>query len=438
MYWPSARKIRWRQAPEPRLPVRAAPMSGQPLRLLLLVPFAPRLDAVHGGARVIAQLIGQLASRHRIALCYLRGADEPGVCAATRARCEVILEVALPIRGSLAADLWCERFSVWGQVLAGKPLWAVGRFTPEFTERVRSLVGSWQPDLVQIEYHIMGQYLPALDECAAPRVLVQHEPGYDAAHETLQFRHGWLMPYLNWLAWQRFERTLLQRVQTVVVFTERDRRTLAGLCRTTPLVRIPLGAELPPAPLDPIGSRPLSLLFAGNYIHMPNLEAAIRLTDGIFPAVRAEFPETRLFIVGNHAPPQLQRRASDSVIVTGQVPDVTPYLDQAAVVLAPLRYGGGMRVKVLEALAAGKALVASRRAIEGLALTDGEQVVLAESDEEFSAAVVDLLSHPERRAALSGGAHAWASANLRWEAVADAYDTLYQRLIRAERASVAA
>jgi glycosyltransferase involved in cell wall biosynthesis len=117
------------------------------------------------------------------------------------------------------------------------------------------------------------------------------------------------------------------------------------------------------------------------------------------------------------------------VVLTGFVPDLRPYLDRAAVVVAPLRVGGGMRVKVVEALAAGKAVVASGRAISGLSISDGEQVLLAETDHEFGDAVVRLLRDPERRAALAHRAHAWACAHLGWDEPISAYERLYESLV---------
>ena len=112
------------------------------------------------------------------------------------------------------------------------------------------------------------------------------------------------------------------------------------------------------------------------------------------------------------------------------MPDVTPYLDRASLVVAPLRRGGGMRVKVLEALAAGKALVASPLAVEGLDVTDGEHCVLADGDQEYVDAMERLLLDPDRRAALAVSARRWALANLGWERSVAAFEDLYHRLTR--------
>ena len=236
------------------------------------------------------------------------------------------------------------------------------------------------------------------------------------------------MYWLDLLAWQRFERGIIKQVQAVVVFTERDRRAVSQFGRPTPIVRIPLGIPLPESPLDPLGGSPPNLLFVGNFVHPPNVDAAVRLISAIFPRVQASLPEALLYIVGNQPTAGIRGTPAKNVIVTGRVPDVTPYLDQASLVVAPLRLGGGMRVKVLEALAAGKAVVASPLAVEGLDLTDGEQIILAESDQQFCDAIVKLLADPKRRASLAARARAWACENLGWEKSIEAYEALYASL----------
>lgn len=398
------------------------------LRLLCLLPFAPRLDAPHGGGRATAQLLAQLAARHEVALLYLRGDDEPPIDACLAARCALAEEVARPDQEVVRQ---AGAFATAVALLRGTPLWVGDWASPRYAARAAALAQSWRPDVVQLEFSVMAQYLAALDACPAPRVLTEHDPPAAAARELWRSGRaaGRLFPYLNTRAWARFERSVARRVQAIVVFTERDRQAVASFARETPVVRIPLGAELPAQPLDPLGAPPASLLFVGNFVHPPNADAAVRLIRDIFPLVRDRCPDLRLQIVGDRPPPQLRQLASAQVDITGRVPDVTPYLDRAALVVAPLRLGGGMRVKVLEALAAGKVLVASPLAAEGLDLADGEQIVLARSDAEFADAIVGLLSDPGRRAALAARARAWACANLGWETSMAGYEALYRRLL---------
>ena len=378
----------------------------------------------------MAQLLAALTDRHRVALLYLRGGDEPPVDDGLRARCELVEEVGRGF-GSTFPQRWLQRARIVRSLLRGNPRWVAQWSVRSYETRVRTLAQAWQPDIVQIEYHVMGQYLPALSGCAAPRVLIQHDPGAVAARNRRQIRRGLpkLLAHLEVRAWERYEGAIMREVQAIVVFTDRDRRALAPFARRLPIVRIPIGTVLPERPLDPLGRPPPSIAFVGSFVHPPNTDAAVRLISAIFPRVRAQFPKLVLYVVGDGPPGWVHEMAGENVFVTGRVPDTSSYLDRAAVLAVPLRLGGGMRVKVLEALAAGKAMVASPLAVEGLDVTDGEQVVLAETDQEFCDAIGGLLRDPERRRALARRARAWACANLGWENSVAAYETLYTSLI---------
>ena len=402
------------------------------MRILFLAPFAPNLQSSHGGGRAIAQLIAHLAQRHSVGLCYLRSEKEQAVDNLLRERCKVIEEVVLPESNAFGMKRWFHRLQIWKKLLAGKPLWAIDRYSAEYEDRLKSLLHTWRPDIVQIEFHVMAQYIPTLAGYPAPRILVEHEPGIESAREAMRSgsAQGRVLPLLDLLAWRRFERRIVTQVQTVVVFTDRDRRSMRELVQKTPMVQIPLGTEIPERPPSSAAQKSLSLLFVGNFKHPPNLDAADRLINQIFPKVLTQLPETRLLIVGAYLPVELVQTGKPNVVATGYVPDLTPYLDQAALVVVPLRLGGGMRVKVLEALAAGKAVIASSRAVEGLDLVAGEHVILAESDEEFVDAITDLLRNPEKRLSMASQAHCWASTHLSLEKVAEEYEKLYRSLLK--------
>jgi polysaccharide biosynthesis protein PslH len=387
-------------------------------RLLILSAYPPSLEAPHGGSRVAAQLIRGLAGRNRVALVCLRGEDEPPVDFGVAERCESVTTVARP--AIPPRDVRRKRLT---GLARGLPSWVADWSVAECRAHVAELGKAWQPELVHAHYQVMGQYLGAL---RVPRVLVVYEPATSRAAAAV--REAPLGPrralrYADYLAWRRYERRLLRSVDATTVFTERDRDDLARLGRRDAISVIPFGVEAPARPLDPIGGQ-AQLLFVGNFVHRPNVDAALRLASAIFPRVRAAHPAATLELVGPEPPPEL---AGDGVSVTGAVPDVTPYLDRASVVVVPIRRGGGMRVKVLEALAAGKAVVASPLAAEGLEVAD--QLVLAETDDEFVDAISRLLAEPERRRELADRARSFALDRLGWERTLAAYDRLHASLL---------
>ena len=397
------------------------------LRLLALAPFPPRLDATHGGSRAIAELLVRLAERHRIALLTLRGDDEPPLDGALAARCEITREIARPGRlaGGLTGDL-----RVGVALAGGTPMWVSRWSVPAFRRAAAEVGTVWRPDVVQAEYHVMAQYLTAVPGRPA-RVLRQLEPGAATAAERGKIRPGLAraVTSLDRWAWRRYESRAMRQADVVATLTERDRATLAPLAGHTPLVVIPLGVPLPERPADPCGRSPRTVIFVGNYVHPPNVDAAERLMASVFPLVRRAVPDAALRIVGPGPGSGLLAMAVDGVTVTGEVANVWDQLEDAAVVIAPLRFGGGMRVKVAEALAAGKAVVATSLAAEGLDVRDGDQIMLAETDAELAEAVITLLRSPERRAELAVRARVWALSALGWERPVAAYETLYRRVL---------
>ena len=396
-------------------------------RLLLLSPFVPHLDAAMGGPVVIAGLITALSQHESIALLYVRGDGEPDIDPRVADACELTVEV----RRSEGQRRLGKAAAAALSALRGTPGWVAEWRVPEYAARLRALNLEWQPDMVQAEFHLMCQYIPSLGPNRPPTVLNHHEPGAEAIADRRRagLLRGRIMPALEERAWRQYERSMANQIDAIVAFTERDR---AAILRTCPNARVEVispGARLTESALSATGCGHPQLLFFGNYLHAPNVDAALRLGRDIFPRISGENAEAGLWLVGDRPPPELEQLASDCICVPGRVGDLTPYLDAAVAVIVPLRIGGGMRVKVLETLVAGKALIASRLAVVGLDLVDGEHALLAETDDEFARAALWLLANPAQRAALGRRARGWAQSHLCWEHTAERYAALHEDLL---------
>ena len=398
-------------------------------RLLFLLPFPPDPDGRHGASRMTGQLLGALTGRHEVAALYLRAPEEPPIARALRDRLALAVEVARPsLEGPGRTRRLVHRAL---GLIAGRPLWATDWAVPVFARRVREIAGAWRPDVVQAELHVMGQYFSALPEPAPPSVVVEHDPGAAAASDLAGWERGLRRAArrIDASAWRRYERRVLAAATAVVAFTDEDRALLTALAPGAAVVRIPPGVPLPPRAGEPAGRESPRVLFVGSFVHPPNVEAATRLALRIFPTVRSSVPAATLEIVGDAPPPAVRALAGDGVVVSGPVSDARPHLEAAAVGAAPLRLGGGVRVKVIESLAAGKAVVATPRALAGLPLEPGTHAVVAESDAELSHACIALLRDPGRRRLLGDAARVWASEHLDWERAVVAYEHLYASLL---------
>ena len=395
-------------------------------KILALVPYVARLDAQHGGGRVVAELLDAVASRHDVALIYLRGSDEPALDPRVAEKCAYVEEVARP--DPSPSDARARRALALARRV---PAWVLDWRAPQYAAAVERAYRDWRPELVHLHYHLTAQYAQALPGRAAPRILIDHEVGSRSTASVASRARGArrLALRAEVAAWRRYERRAIAVVDAVVVFTDADRDALRAVRPTARVEVIPFGLGSS-TPLDAVGDG-RTVVFVGNYSHRPNVDAAERLATRIHPLVTAELPDARLLLVGRAPPPNLRALASDSVTITGAVASVEPYVDRAAVFAAPLRLGGGMRVKVAEALAWGKAVVATPLALEGLDVTPGEHALVGESDEEVAAAIVSLLNDEDRRRAVAERARAWATAHLAWQQRVDALDRLHADLLTA-------
>jgi glycosyltransferase involved in cell wall biosynthesis len=314
-------------------------------------------------------------------------------------------------------------------VVLGRPVQVVDFASLDYAARLRRAVDEWRPDIVHLELEAMAQYLPLATSGGTVLVLV--EPAVRTAYELWQGASGLerCTRFVDFLAWRRFERAIAGRADAVVALTTRDTEALHRVAGDAPVHTIPLATDLPAKRFDPVGAAPPTVVFVGGFGHPPNVKAAQRLALRIFPSVRAQYPDSVLFLVGDKPPAEVRALARADVVVTGRVPAVEPYLDRATVVAAPLDVGGGMRVKVLDALAGGKALVATPLAVEGLPLTDGEHALIAESDANFADALVRVLRDRTERERLASSAREWAERHLDPATAAAAYQRLYDEVL---------
>ena len=150
---------------------------------------------------------------------------------------------------------------------------------------------------------------------------------------------------------------------------------------------------------DPGAAEPL-VVFVGSMDWEPNEDGMLWFHEEVWPQVRTAVPSARLRIVGRSPPPAIAQLAGGAIEVTGTVPSVIEHLHAAAVVIVPLRIGGGTRLKIYEAMAARRPVVATRVGAEGLDYRAGEDILIADAPGEFANAVIGLLHDPVRRSSV--------------------------------------
>ena len=224
----------------------------------------------------------------------------------------------------------------------------------------------------------------------------------------------------------RYEGGALRRFDGILAVSDADRETFARLypgAVKRPVQVVSTGVDtdyFAPSAVDaPESAIRNELIFTGSMDWLPNEDAMLFFCRDILPLIRAEEPGVHLTIVGRTPTPAVKKLADASgVTVTGRVDDVRPYIREAAVYIVPLRIGGGTRLKIFEAMAMGKAVVSTTVGAEGLPVTNGEHVVLADEPRAFAASVVGLMRDRESRARLEAAARALVVERYDWSAVA--------------------
>jgi glycosyltransferase involved in cell wall biosynthesis len=232
-------------------------------------------------------------------------------------------------------------------------------------------------------------------ELTTPCVLFQHNVESEIWRRHAQTESNPVKRQVYGLEYRkmlRYERNSVRKFRHVIAVSEHDRSLMESWVEGSRITVVPTGVDLeqykpdfshnPPSPV---------VVFVGAMDWEPNIDAMEYFCKEIWPAVLGTIPQATLRIVGRNPGERVRRLASDSVLVTGRVPSVAEYLREAMAVVVPLRIGGGTRLKIYEAMAAGRAVVSTSVGAEGLDVHHGRDIVLADNPRLFAEAVSTLL-----------------------------------------------
>lgn len=246
-------------------------------------------------------------------------------------------------------------------------------------------------------------------------------------NETRPLRRAFLHGQIGKLG--RFEAAACRRADLVLACSDRDCAQLAGLGARA-AVTVPNGVDLDGnRPGD--GDEDGSLVFVGQMGWFPNRDGVEWFLAEVLPRVLARRPRLRFTLVGKAGGLQLPANVAANVDVTGFVDDLRPLVRRASLYVVPLRMGSGTRLKVLEAMAFGKAIVTTSIGSEGIELEDGVHAEFADDAPAFADRILALLDDPGRRAALGRAARRLAEARYGWDAIGEAMLPHYERLLAA-------
>jgi glycosyltransferase involved in cell wall biosynthesis len=388
-------------------------------RVLLVSPFLP-FPLSHGGAVRIWNLCRELAGRVDFLLIAVREKNDQVDYPKLR---EVFRDVHIvDIDQRLSPD-------------ESLPLQVRGHQSRALRALVADIARRWQPDLLQVEYTHMAHFRDAAP--GLPAILVEHDLTFTLYRQLAESRPS-AEADAEHHRWREFERRWLKAYDGVWTVSENDRE-IALRESGRPADRtfnVPNGVDVDRFRPEP-GENPLEIFYVGSFRHLPNIIGFEKLEREVMPLVWQRFPGARLRVVAGprHNDFWKERALDPRIEMHGFVEDLRPLYASAAVVVVPLEVSAGTNIKVLEAMACGKAVVSTPVGCQGLDLVDEVDAVVRESWREFAGAVSDLLADAGKRRSIGGRARVTVEERFSWTAVADRAYASYRVLTSSRRVS---
>ena len=395
------------------------------MKILFLSPTVP-FPLTDGGRIRVFNLLKQIAEKSDVTLLALetQPTDAEGVVELQQLGIQVHLVRNAPTlpRVSLRTLIKAS--------LKRQPITVARYDLPAYRQKFRELLMTENYDLVHYEMFHTAQFRTETD---LPGVLSQQNVDSAIWRRLCGETRNPFYKFVYWRqqrAFQRYERVLSPKFDAITCTSDIDAavfqqhcaeysRRHAPLCR--PLIEIiPNGVDVTHFQPDFTAEVPAHLIYIGSMDWYPNEDAVAFFADEVLPSIQSKVSDVQFSIVGGNPSARVQKLAErDGVVVTGRVPEIKPYFAEATVFVVPLRIGSGTRLKILEALAMGKAIVSTSVGAEGLDLKDGEEIFIADEPKAFADAVTGLLTDPARRRRIGVNGRVRVERDYDWRSIGE-------------------
>ncbi|MDD2335546.1 MAG: glycosyltransferase [Geobacteraceae bacterium] len=284
-------------------------------------------------------------------------------------------------------------------------------------------------DIINIEHTNSAHWLAPL-KTTAKKIVVAHNVKSVMWERYFQQSSGDERHELqrDYLKFEKYEKAYLKFYDGIIAMSETDKGYVHNLCgNELPVHVIPNGVDVGYfTPLDSV-VEPSTIVFTGTMDHPPNNEGIQFFCKEIFSGILAKEPNAKLLIVGNSPSQDVQALADgDRVTVTGFVPDIRPYIASASVIIVPLLTGSGTRLKILESMAMGKAIVSTSIGAEGISCSPGENILLADTPEEFTRRVLELMANQNYSSSVGNKAREIVCEEYSWKNLSHKLEDVYR------------
>jgi glycosyltransferase involved in cell wall biosynthesis len=394
----------------------------------------PNLPIPTSSARVRPfNLIRQLTTCHQVSVLSFIQPSEYRLLEALEPYCQRIELV--PLESFRHLGKWRNRVQGWLLLLLSRRPRALYTFPVRtMREPLRNLVQTSDLDLVHFEQLYLAELRSEVRQL--PAVLGEQNVEFQAIKNLQQVSSSPIHKIRDELSWRKmfaFETRSIRQFPVCLAVSEQDAGLLREVSGDTEVHVVTNGVDSRAFASRGRGieRRSDTVLFFGTLNYGPNRDGIRWFCRDIWPMIHSARPDARLEIVGIDPPPDVMALSElPGVEVTGFVPDIRPTLWTATLSIAPLRWGGGTRLKILEALAAGCPTVSTSAGAEGLDLEDGKEILIADTGDELARAVIGLLQYPDKWAELSAAGQLSVAAKYDWSVIARQLEKAYARAVQ--------
>ena len=396
------------------------------MKVLFLSPTVP-FPLTDGGRIRVFNLLKQIAEKSDVTLLALetQPTDAEGVAELQQLGIQVHLVPNAPTLPRVSFGTLVNAF------LKRQPITVARYDLPAYRQKLRELITTDTFDLVHYEMFHTAQFRTETD---LPGVLSQQNVDSAIWRRLCRETANPFYKFAYWtqqLAFQRYERVLSPKFEAVTCTSDIDAAVFQRHCAEDTIEIIPNGVDVTHYQPDFTSEAPTHLIYIGSMDWYPNEDAVAFFADEVLPQIQEKVPNVQFSIVGGNPSARVQRLAErDGVVVTGRVPEIKPYFAEATVFVVPLRIGSGTRLKILEALAMGKAIVSTSVGAEGLDLKDGEEIFIADEPTVFADAVIRLLTDPSLRRRIGENGRARVEQDYDWRSIGGKLHNLYTQISR--------
>ena len=340
--------------------------------------------------------------------------------------CADVKPFRLPVTISklkLILGLLCNLF------FSNKPFIAKKYDTREMREAVRNLLEKVKIDVAHLDLLPLSQYVNELE--GIPKILVEHNVENILLKRRSEKERNIIVKlylHIQWLRLKKYEAEACEKVDRVVTVSELDKKELLNMSANTAISCVPNGVDPDYFEFSEDHVDHNGLVFVGSLSWFPNLDGIQFFAEEIFPAILNEVPDAKLIVIGKKTNRKIKLKYSHHIIMTGFVEDIRPIVSKAGVYIVPLRVGGGTRLKILDALSMGKAVVSTSIGCEGLEVTHGKNILIADDPEGFAKQTINLLRHPDLATRMGREGRKLVETTYDWKIIAKKMNRVYNSM----------